>query len=74
LVRDQSLLGFLRAHRDFRKARLSETESLQFLDARLAVEIVHLFADLSERVACIAIMMCRMNSRQDFSEGSIAVP
>ena len=74
LVRDQRLVGLLGRHRELGEARGAEAEPLQLLDVRLAIEVVHLVADLPERVAGVALAVRRAHRRQHLGERRVAVP
>ena len=73
-VRDQRLVGVLRRHRELRKAARAEAQLLQLLDVRLAIEVVHLVADLAQRVAGVALRVLRVERRQCFAERRVAIP
>jgi len=46
-IRDECLIGVLRCHRHMREARGSKTLSLQVLDLGIAIERMHLVADVA---------------------------
>src|SRR5512139_722754 len=64
LVGDECLVGVLRRHRQFGEARRAKAQALQFLDVGVAIELVHLVADLPQRVARIALAVRRVQRRQ----------
>src|SRR5512139_2804638 len=60
VVGDERLVGVLRRHRQFGEARRAKAQALQFLDVGVAVELVHLVADLPQRVARVAFAVRRV--------------
>src|SRR5262249_3617065 len=73
-VADQTLVSILRRHAQLWKARPPEAPPLQLLDVCLAIESVHLVADLPQGVARVAIAMRRIERRQDLMQVGIAIP
>src|SRR5678816_13788 len=73
-VRHQRLVGVLRRHRELGKAAGAEAELLQFLDVRLAIEVVHLLANLAQRVSRITRTVLRKQGGQGLAERRIAIP